>query len=297
VSATGRVNVDTGADYEDFIQTDAAINPGNSGGALVDAEGRLIGLNTAILSRSGGYQGIGFAVPSNMARNVMESLVENGKVVRGYLGVTIQNVTPALADEFGLHGDHGALVGDVEPKGPAEKAGFKSGDVITEFNGKPVADSSHMRLQVAGTAPGSTVPVKILRDGKQMNLEATVKELPGSELLAKATSKDGNASDSLNGVTVEDIDARAKSQLNLPPHVKGAVVTDVNQDSPAYDAGLRPGDVIQQINHKPVLSADDAVKLTEDPKQKKTLLKVWSNGNGVGIPGSHYLVVNEDKAG
>src|SRR5260221_7002220 len=169
ISATGRANVESADGYEDFIQTDAAINPGNSGGALVDAEGRLIGINTAILSRSGGNQGIGFAVPINMARTVMESLITSGKVVRGYLGVGIQNVTPELADKFDLHGAHGALVGDMMPKGPAEKAGLKRGDVILNFNNKPVADSTHLRLQVAGAAPGTTGPGKNLRDGKGEN--------------------------------------------------------------------------------------------------------------------------------
>jgi serine protease Do len=289
VSAKGRGNVGVGTDYEDFIQTDAAINPGNSGGALVDAEGRLIGINTAILSRSGGSQGIGFAVPINMARSVMESLVTEGRVVRGYLGVLIQDINPDLAKEFNLSQDHGALVSDVTPKSPAEKAGLKSGDVILDFNGKPVTDSRHLKLQVAETTPNTTVPVKVLRDGKEKTIELTVKELPGSEKLAKADKEEDTSSDTLNGVTVSDIDATAKRQLDLPNNVKGAVITNVDQDSAAYEAGLRPGDVIEEINRKPVQSADDAVKLTENVKSKKTLLKVWSKG------GSRYLVVNEEK--
>src|SRR2546425_11030759 len=164
VSATGRGGMGI-EDYEDFIQTDAAINPGNSGGALVDAEGRLIGLNTAILSRSGGNQGIGFAVPSDLARTVMESLIKDGRVVRGFLGVSIQDVTPALESEFHLKQSGGALVGEVTAKSPAEKAGIQSGDVIIEYNGKPVKDSRHLKLQVAQTVPGAKVPVKVIRDG------------------------------------------------------------------------------------------------------------------------------------
>src|SRR5439155_24268749 len=157
ISAKDRGNL--GLDYEDFIQTDAAINPGNSGGALVDAEGRLIGVNTAILSRSGGNQGIGFAIPSNLARTAMEGLVKNGHVVRSYLGVNIQDLTPALAREFDLKNTSGGVVGsDIITRSPAEKAGFKAGDVITEFNGKPVRDSGHLKLQVAQTAPGTTDP-------------------------------------------------------------------------------------------------------------------------------------------
>jgi serine protease Do len=289
VSAKGRGNM--GVDYEDFIQTDAAINPGNSGGALVDAEGRLIGINTAILSRTGGNQGIGFAVPINLARNVMTSLVENGRVVRGFLGVSIQDVTPALAKQFELGEEKGALVGEVSPRSPAEKAGLKSGDVIIGFNKKDVLDSRHLKLQVAQTAPNTKVPVKILRDGKQSTLEVTVKELPGSKEVAQNDSQEGDANDALNGVTVADVDAAAKGQLNLPPTVKGAVVTNVDQDSPAYEAGLRPGDVIQEINRKPVQSADEAVKFTENMKDKNILLKVWSKG------GSRFIVVDENKVG
>ena len=174
-----------GLDYEDFIQTDAAINPGNSGGALVDAEGRLIGINTAILSRSGGNQGIGFAIPANLARDVMESLVKDGRVTRGYLGVMIQDVNPALEKEFKLKDNTGALVGDVTAKSPAEKAGLKSGDVIIEFNGKKVIDSRHLKLEVARTQPGESVPVKVLRDGTTKTFDSTVKEMPGQERFAK----------------------------------------------------------------------------------------------------------------
>lgn len=291
VSAVGRGNVGVGTDYEDFIQTDAAINPGNSGGALVDAEGRLIGINTAILSRSGGNQGIGFAVPVNMARSVMQSLIATGKVDRGYMGVMIQNITPDLAKQFDLKNDHGALIGDVSPKGPADKAGFKSGDVILEFNHKAVTDSRHLRLQVAETAPGTTVPVEIMRDGKKETLKLTLKELPGTEQIAKNDNSSSESSDSLNGVTVSDIDNQARNQLDLPKNVQGAVITDVDQNSAAYEAGLRPGDVIEEINRKPVKDADDAVKLTEHVKDKTVLVKLWSKG------GSHYVVVDESKNG
>ena len=296
ISALGRNNVPVGDatdkyHFENFIQTDAAINPGNSGGALVDTEGRLIGINTAILSRTGGNEGIGFAVPVNTARNVMESLIAKGKVDRGYMGVSIQDINPSLAEQFGLSQDqHGALISDVMPDSPADKAGLKSGDIVLEFNGKAVPGSNRLQYEVAGTAPGSSVPVKILRNGKEQTIQLTVRELPGSEQLAKADNKAGDSSDSLNGVTVSDIDPRAAQQMNLPKDLKGAVITDVDQDSAAYDAGLRPGSVIQEINHKPVQSADDAVKFTENLKSKKILLKVWNDG------GSHYVVVDESKA-
>ncbi len=291
VSATGRGAV--GLDYEDFIQTDAAINPGNSGGALVDSEGRLIGINTAIMSRSGGNNGIGFAIPSNLAKDVMTSLVRDGKVTRGYAGMWIQDINPALAQEFKLKEHNGAIVTDVAPTSPAEKAGFKNGDVVVEFNGKAVTDSRHLKLAVARTQPGENVPVKVLRDGETKTLNLKVRELPGSEEVAK-NNKNAESDDNgtLNGVTVGDLDQQARTQFHLPGHVNGVVVTDVAPDSPAAEAGLKPGDVIQEINRKPVKTAEEAVKMTEKTDTKKTLLRVWSGG------GSRYVIVDEtEKAG
>jgi serine protease Do len=290
VSAMGRGNMGI-EDYEDFIQTDAAINPGNSGGALVDAEGRLIGINTAILSRSGGNQGIGFAIPSDLANQVMDSLVKYGHVTRGYVGVMIQDVTPALAKEFKLQGSKGALVGEVVPKGPADKAGIKDGDVVIEFNGKSVADSRHLKLAVAETKPDSTVAVKVLRDGAMKTLEVTVKQLPGTEQLAKADRQNGGETGTLNGVGVENLTSQTRQQFNVPDNVKGAVVTEVRPNSAAADAGLKPGDIIEEINRHPVGNADQAVQLTENSKDKHTLLRIWSDG------GSHYVVVDESQTG
>jgi serine protease Do len=290
VSATGRAG-ELGLDYEDFIQTDAAINPGNSGGALVDAEGRLIGINTAILSRSGGNQGIGFAIPVNLARDVMGSLIKDGRVTRGYLGVMIQDVNPALAKEFKLNEDKGAIVGDVTADSPAEKAGLKSGDVIIEFNGKTVTDSRHLKLEVARTAPGESVPVKVLRDGQSKTIQVTVKELPGTEKLAKNDTDKNDDNGTLNGVTVTDIDRGARQQFELPDNVKGVVVTEVDPNSAAAEAGLQPGDVIQEINRKSVKTAQEAVTMTEHTADKTTLLRVWRNG------GSRFVVVDETKAG
>jgi len=288
VSAKGRGNM--GLDYEDFIQTDAAINPGNSGGALVDADGRLVGINTAILSRSGGNQGIGFAIPVNLARDIMGDLVKDGHVTRGYLGVMIQDLTPALVKEFKLKDNAGALIGDVTSKGPADKAGLKSGDLLVEFNGKKVTDSRHLKLEVARTHPGETVPVKILRDGTAKTLEVTVKTLPGTEEVAKA-EKDSNDTGTLNGVGVADLDKNARQQFEVPETIKGAVVTEVKPDSAAAEAGLKPGDIIQEINRKPVKNAEEAVRLTENPSDKTTLLRVWREG------GSRFVVVDESKAG
>ncbi len=215
ISATGRGSLGI-ENYEDFIQTDAAINPGNSGGALVDAEGRLIGINTAIYSRSGGNQGIGFAIPSDLARGVMVSLIEHGKVTRGYLGVRIQDVTPPLAKEFKLKSNEGALVGEVEPNGPAEKAGLKSGDVILEFNGHKVIDSRHLKLAVADVTPATSVTVKLLRDGSTKTLDLKVGVLPGTEEVAGSNPGSAEGTDTLKGVGVSDIDAPRQAAIQHP---------------------------------------------------------------------------------
>jgi serine protease Do len=257
----------------------------------VDADGRLIGINTAILSRSGGNQGIGFAIPMNLARDVMESLVADGKVTRGYLGVMIQDVTPSLAKEFNLKDQKGALIGDVVPKGPADKAGLKSGDIVLEFNGKAVTGSRQLKLQVARVKPSESVPVKVLRNGSTKTLEVTVKELPGSEQIAKSGTHSSDDSEALKGVAVGDLDAQTRREMNIPENVHGAVVLEVDENAAAREAGLKPGDVILEINRQPVKSAEDAVKLTESPKDQTTLLRIWSNG------GSRYVVVDESNAG
>jgi len=286
VSALGRGNM--GLDYEDFIQTDAAINPGNSGGALVDAHGRLIGINTAIISRSGGYQGIGFAVPVNLARSVMDSLVENGRVIRGFLGVNIQNVNDDLAAAFHLEQAKGALVAQVSPDSPAEKAGLKEGDVIVRFDGREIKDSRQLKLLVGQTRPGTRVPVELMREGKAESLNVTLKELPGETQVARRGSDDGvQDTERLAGVIVSDVDPQARRQLDLPRNVNGALVTQVEPDSAAYKAGLREGDVILEIDRQSVRSGDDAVKAANKVKGDQILLRIWSQG------GTRYLVVNE----
>lgn len=289
VSATGRATL--GLEYEDFIQTDAAINMGNSGGALVDAEGRLVGINTAILSRTGGNQGIGFAVPVNLARYVMENIIENGRVIRGYMGVNIQDVTPALAERFELKERDGALVADVTPDSPAEDAGLKAGDVIVELDGKTIRDSRHLKLQTAQIAPGKDVVVKVSRDGKVKELEVKLKEFPQDKQLAKGKASPGQSDDVTDGITVDDLTAEARQQFDIPGKVKGAVVTDVEPNSPAADAGLRPGDVILEINKKAVKNAEDAVAASDGLKED-ALLRVWSRG------GSRFVVLKKaEKVG
>ena len=289
VSALGRVMPGDGTtsyNYQDYIQTDAAINPGNSGGALVDMQGRLIGLNTAIYSRDGGFMGIGFAIPSDLARSIMDSLVRTGKVVRGFLGVTIQDLSSDLADQFHLQSSKGAIVTDVTADSPAAKAGLKSDDVVLEFNGKPVTDSRGLSFAVAATEPGQEAKLRILRDGKEQTITVKVGEQPGDRQLARASAGEGDNS-VLDGVEVTDLDAAARNEFDVPPRVHGALVTDVDSSSASAEAGLAPGDVIMEINHQPVRSADDAVRLTEHAPSRKTLLKLWTHG------GIHFLVVDE----
>ncbi len=287
ISAKGRATL--GLDYEDFIQTDAAINPGNSGGALVDTDGRLIGINTAILSHSGGNQGIGFAVPTNLARWVMESLVETGRVERGFLGVNIQDLTPQLAKEFKLELGHGALVSEVTPNSPAERAGVKNGDVIVEFNGKPITDSRHLKLQVGVTLPGVAVPLKVQRDGRSQMLQVTVQAL-ASDKVAKADSNGETVEDALHGVAVATLDPSRRAQFHVPEQIVGALVAEVAPDSAAYEAGVRPGDVITEINRRTITNAEEAVTACAQAVDKETLVKVWSRG------GSRYVVVDEAKS-
>jgi serine protease Do len=289
VSGKGRGNI--GLDYEDFIQTDAAINPGNSGGALVDADGRLVGINTAILSRSGGSQGIGFAIPANLAQGVMDALIKEGRVTRGYMGAMIQDVTPSLAKEFKIKQGSGALVGEVKSGGPADRAGVQAGDVITEIDGHPVRDSRSLRLRVAGTKPGTTLALKVVRDGEAKTLDVKVKELPGAATLAKNSDPAQDDEGVLNGVTVADLDENSRRQNELPRGLKGVVVAQIDPNSPAAEAGLRTGDIIQEINRRPVRNADEAVRLTEKSGDRTTLLRVWNNG------GSRFVVVDESKAG
>jgi serine protease Do len=285
VSAKDRTT--SGEMDEDFIQTDAAINPGNSGGALVDTEGRLVGINSAILTHSGGNQGIGFAVPSNLCRWVMDSLVQNGRVDRGFLGVMIQNLTPELATAFKLDRTTGALVGDVSPGSPADKAGLKSGDVITQVNGQPIEGASQLKLRVAESLPGSKVQLTVNRSGETKSFDVTLSNLPDNKV-AKTDDQSGNGkTEALAGVGVADLDQNTRAQLNIPAQVQGAIITEVSPDSAAYQAGLRTGDVITELNRKPVKSAQDAIADTEKPSGNQTLVKVWTKS------GSHYLTVDE----
>jgi serine protease Do len=288
VSATRRGGMGI-EEYEDFIQTDAAINPGNSGGALVDTEGRLVGICTAILSRSGGNQGVGFAVPVDLARSVMEQLLKKGRVERGYLGVSIQDVTPELRKDFDVPEGRGALVGGVTDGSAAADAGIKTGDVIVEFDGKAVKDSSGLKLMVGQAAPGAKVEVKVRRDGKEKTFTVALKEMPDKVAASGSGESTDAPGEALRGVTVTDIDAEARGQFDLPATLKGALITKIDADSAAYGAGLRKGDVIQEINRQPIASAEDAERATKNLAGKRLMLRVWSRG------GSRFVVVDESK--
>ena len=277
--------------FENFIQTDAAINPGNSGGALIDIDGRVVGINTAILSRSGGFQGVGLAVPANLVTQVADGLVKNGKVVRGFLGVNVQDVTPALADSFGLKNRAGALVAEVTPDSPAAKAGLKEGDVVTAFNGEKIADANRLTLAVTAIPPGTKVTLDVLRDGKAEKLAATTGERPnriGGRSVEPANRDDDEGV--LNGVAVEDLTPEARREMHLPSHLKGAVVSEVAPDSASARAGVSPGDVILEINRQRVTSAEEAIDLSAKAEGKKTLLKLWSHGSTI------FVVVDETES-
>ena len=276
VSATGRSHLGI-EDYEDFIQTDAPINPGNSGGALVNDRGHLIGINTAILSHSNGNQGIGFAIPVNMARNVMDQLVSNGKVTRAYLGIVPQDVTPAMARAFGVTETRGALVGDVTANSPAQKGGLLKGDIILEVNGTPVADSNGLRLAISMSKPDSTVTLKVSRNSSIREVSVRLTELP-VERAAVSKGKEDKPS-VLSGVAVETLDSDTAHELGLPASTQGVVVTNVSPSSEASEAGLRRGDVIQEVNRKAVKNSSEFESAVTNSKKEETILLVNRKGN------------------
>jgi len=279
VSAVGRANVGV-ADYEDFIQTDAAINPGNSGGPLVNIRGELVGINTAIFSRTGGYQGIGFAVPSNMAKSVMEQLIKEGKVTRGWLGVTIQSVTPELAKEFGLKKSNGAIVSDVFKGSPAEKAGLRRGDVILEVNGKTVKDSESLRNIIAQSRVGSNIKIKIMRENEPIVVTTTVAELPKdmAEAMPEELGEEMADENALAGFTVMNLTPEIAKQLGLSRGEGGVVIARVEPYSAAEEAGLKKGDVIQEINKKRVNNLRDFINITSHIKDGDTVLLFINRG-------------------
>jgi serine protease Do len=282
VSAKGRGRLGI-EDYEDFIQTDAAINPGNSGGAMIDLHGNLVGINTAILTGgSGGNQGVGFAIPINLARNVMDQIRTHGKVVRGYMGVYIQDVTPEIAKQFHLNETRGALIGDVSADTPGARAGLKRGDVILALNGQEISGANELRLQISQTPPGTPVKLKVWRDGKTQDTNLTLGELPEK---AEKASKGEEGGGALEGVDVENVTPEIAQQLNLKANTRGVVVTSVDPSSAAGSVGLRQGDVIQEVNHKPVTNVEEFRHAIAGAEKQSVLLLV--NRGGV----TSYLVI------
>ncbi|RXK88535.1 DegQ family serine endoprotease [Chlorobaculum sp. 24CR] len=283
VSAKGRVNVGV-ADYENFIQTDAPINPGNSGGPLVNIGGELVGINTAIASRTGGFDGIGFAVPSNMAYRVYTSLLKNGKVVRGYLGVTIQDVDENIAKGLHLKTPEGVVIGTVMQGGPAAKAGLKSGDVILEFNGRKVSNSAELRNQIAAQAPGSRADIKVNRDGAIRTINALLESLPDN---AVASVQSAESANELLGFAVAPLTADLADRLNLKADSHRIVVSAVSRSSKAFSVGLRPGDVIISVDKKPVESVAAFNAIAGKKKKGELLFLLVERG-----PSRMYLAFN-----
>ncbi|NOY88661.1 MAG: DegQ family serine endoprotease [FCB group bacterium] len=267
VSAKGRSNLGL-ADYEDYIQTDAAINPGNSGGALVNLNGELVGINAAIVTKSGGFQGIGFAVPVNMAMNIMNSLLKNGKVVRGWLGVTIQDINDAIANAMNLKEHNGALVGDVLANSPADKAGMKAGDIIIKMDGENIPNSSLLRNKVASTAPGTKVNFTVLRDGKEVDLSVRLGEIPSKYSQGTLSS---NLEDLL-GFQVSNFSNALAKKYNLDPNLNGVVVTQIDPNSQAYMTGLREGDLIRSVNKRKVDNVENFNKSLKGFQKGDTIL-------------------------
>jgi serine protease Do len=269
VGAKGRI-IGSGP-YDDFIQTDASINPGNSGGPLFNLQGEVVGINTAIVQ---GGQGIGFATPIQLAKSVLEQLKEKGKVTRGWLGVYIQRLTPEAAENLGLPGRQGALVSDVTSGGPAEKAGIRSGDVIVAFNGKEIRDEHELPQTVASTKPGKTVNVRLLREGKEMTIPVTIAEMEGEPGKPAGTQ---DLSKTL-GLSVQDITPEIAQRFGIE-NTKGVIVTDVADGSQADEAGFNEGDIIRQINRRPVSGTAEFTKMAAALKADKTTLFLVERGD------------------
>jgi serine protease Do len=262
ISAVGRSNMGI-TDYEDFIQTDAAINPGNSGGPLVNLQGEVIGINTAIATRTGSYQGVGFSIPINMARRVMDSIINTGGVTRGYLGAIIQDLTEDLAHSFGYQSIEGVLIGDVVPDGPAAKAGIKAGDIVTSLNGNKVTSASELRNAIAATDPDTQVTLEVFRDGKSQKLTVTVGKL-NRDTVPTATATPGKAQTEKLGMSVQDLTPDIAQQLRLDASARGVVVTDLDPNGLAARAGLREGDLIVGVGGQAVKSVMDFRTATKD---------------------------------
>ena len=283
VSATGRALGGAIEQYEDFIQTDAAINPGNSGGAMIDVHGDLVGINTAIISGGGGNEGIGFAIPMNMAHNVMDQIVEHGKVVRGYLGVTIQGVDADMGKAFGLTEGGGALIGDVAANSPAAKAGLQRGDIVLELNGQKVNGPDDLSVRVSQMAPGAVAHLQIYRNGQMKDVDVTLGEFP--EQPGEAAGAQAGAGAVLQGLQVQNLTPELASQLGVKSTQTGVVVTAVDPSSPAAVAGVQSGDLIEEVDHKPVHNVNEYQEAARSSGNQAVLLLINRGGT------THYVIV------
>ncbi len=278
ISALNRPNPDASDRHKpgEFIQTDAAINPGNSGGALVDARGELIGINTFLISNSGSFSGMGFAIPTQIVQPTVETLIRDGKVTHGFIGIQIADVTPDNAKFFEMKKAEGALVSDVQPDAPGAKAGLRTGDVITELDGKPVTDAGELQMLVGQKRPGDTIHLQVIRDSKPTTIAVTLEELGGGKGTEVAGSEHGKGR---WGLSVADLTTDVRNEVQVRPSVHGAVVEDVKPGSPADNAGLQRGDVIMEVNRHAVNSAADVAQaLSSVPNGQDALVLVWSNG-------------------
>jgi serine protease Do len=273
----------------DFIQTDAAINQGNSGGPLVDAHGELVGINTFIITNNGSFAGAGFAIPSQIARATAEQLIAHGKVEHGYLGISMNDVTPANAHFFNLQSATGAIVAQLTPDSPASRGGVKQGDVIDELNGRKIVNGSALQVAVSQTEPGTKIALGVIRDSKPVTLNLTVGEYQGKSEVA-ANDRQGGPQSGKLGLAVSDLTPEVRQQISVPDQVQGVVVQNVRPGSPADDAGIQPGDVILEVNRKPAVSAGQfANQVQQDENGKDLLMLVWSKGN------ASYRTVHTDQ--
>jgi serine protease Do len=269
VSAKGRTSLGIN-DYEDFIQTDAAINPGNSGGPLLNLDGEVVGMNTAIFSRSGGYMGVGFAIPSNLTRTIAEQLVASGRVTRGYIGLTVQPLTREIAEALRLKHNQGALVNEVQAGSPAQRAGIREGDVLTRFDGTPLSDGGQYRNRAALARPGSTVTLALVREGRHLEIPVTVERLDEEAVLR------AEATEAL-GVAVRELTPEETRRVRIS---KAVLVTAVAPQSPAARAGIAPGTLILEVNRKSVGNpVDFAAALAGSRANGSVLLRLADSGS------------------
>ncbi len=301
VSALGRTIGIVGANddyrgFENFIQTDAAINPGNSGGALVNLRGELVGVNTAISSTTGANMGVGFAIPVNMARSIMDQLIEHGRVIRGYLGVRIQNIDQEVQESLGLPDRRGALVGDVTDDGPAAESDLREGDVIRSINGESIANVDELRYRIASTPPGEQIRLGVWRAGETLTLRVTLRELPARFATAVQGESGGESADlaSRLGISVRNISPRIRGSLELPEDIEGVLVHTVDRGSQAEERGLRPGDVIQEVNLQPVRNVAEFQDILAGLPGGDSVLLFVRRGDGTLFIGLRMLGGDEE---